>query len=141
MSLQGKFFFSLLATWLYLSLGQVYFWFAVMLAGKALGIPGLLEGVWLDNMYSLHLNLDFLSCVLHYIWKQLWGHQFWHLLKGWKQMEHSVPFLVSSLYLILFSEDFYILRSKMAFTLTQGIMCNILPQTETVSPRPPIWLC
>lgn len=86
---RGTLFF-LLASWLYLSLGQVYFWFVVTPAGIGIGEFRYIGGCWLDNMPSLHLNL--LSYVLH-IWKQWQGYQVWHLLKGWKQMDCSAPIL------------------------------------------------
>lgn len=69
--------------------GQVYFWFAIMLIGIGIWDSRFI-GEWLDNMHSLHLNLDFVCPALH-LKIELCGHQVWHLLEGWKQMEHLAP--------------------------------------------------
>lgn len=66
---RGDFFF--FSLYRFPSLGQVYFWYTIMPAG--IGIWGsrfVLEDVWLDNIHLYHLNLDFVSCVLHYLQKQ-----------------------------------------------------------------------
>lgn len=60
---RGNFFFRL-AAWLYLSLGQVYFWFVIILAGIGIGDSRFPGGCWLDNMPSLPLHLSFM-CPAH----------------------------------------------------------------------------
>lgn len=102
----------------------------------SIGDSRFIGGCRLDNMHSL---LDFFHVSCSTFENNCKVTRFDTCWKGESRWSIRLPYWISGLLLILFFEVFYILRSKMAFTLRASCVtyCHKLKSF----PPPPIWLC